>query len=264
MKNRTVFSIFMLILITLACSLPPVIGSKTSQTPGGTPQPGPNIQLLEGTPPSQPVSISEGLASLNSYRTNFSITSTGPDPKNSSTIVLETVLSKDNDAQVTHLTSTSIENGQPGEGDSESDIYRIGNDQCSGSGEDWSYEIMAPNQVEMMDIVMSMFSFSPTTDNSVFIAQEPVNGISTNHFSFKVQGLGVKSGANVTINQGNYWLAVDGQYIVKYSLVAETVVDPQTNIFHMETVYEVTDINQPVTITFPQACLDAALVTPEP
>ncbi|MBI5352438.1 MAG: hypothetical protein HZB50_07350 [Chloroflexi bacterium] len=260
MKNKTVISLFVLILTTLACSLMKP-GLPTGQAPGETPE----IQttpLPVATPDSQPVSISEGLASLNSYRTILTINSSGPDPKNSTMLSFETKRSNDSNAQFTHITSTSIQNGQPGEGDNNSEIYRIGNDQCSGSGEDWSYEIMEPNRAEMMDMVMSMFGFTPTTDNSVFVAQETVNGIPVNHFSFKVKGLGVKSGANVTINQGDYWLAVDGQYLVKYSLVAETVMDPNTNIIHMETIFEVNDINQPLTITFPQVCLDAAQVTP--
>jgi hypothetical protein len=261
MKNRAVISLFVLVLITLACALP-TAGKPTEQTPGETQPPSPNIQSPTGTPPSQPISISEGLASLNSYRTVLSITTSGPDPKNSTSVVFETQRSKDNDAQFTHITSQSIQDGQPGEGDNDTEIYRIGNDQCSGSGEDWSYTSMAPNQAEMMDMVMSMFSFSPATADSVFVGEETVNGISTNHFSFKVKGLGVKSGANVTINQGDYWLAVDGQYLVKYSLIAETVVDPQTNVIHMETLFEVNDINQPVTVVFPQGCLDAAKVTP--
>jgi hypothetical protein len=262
MKKRIVIFLTILVMVTLACNMI-TIDYGTQQAPGETPQPGPIIQLPGGTPPSQPVSISEGLASLNSYRTILSITSSGPDPKNSTTIVFETERSKDMDAQLTRLTSKSIQNGQPSEDNSASEIYRIGNDQCTGSGEDWSYTKMAPNEAEMMDMVMSMFSFTPATDNPVFVAQETVNGISTNHFNFKVKGLG-KSGANVTINRGDYWLAVDGQYIVKYSLVAETVVDPNTNTMHMKTVFEVKDINQPVTIAFSQACLDAAVATPQP
>jgi hypothetical protein len=101
-------------------------------------------------------------------------------------------------------------------------------------------------------------------DKPTFVAAETVNGIPTNHFTFKISTLGIKSGAEVTANQGDYWLAVDGQYIVKYTLVAETVVDSQTNMFHMETLIDVKDINQPVDIAFPQACLDAKMATPEP
>jgi hypothetical protein len=35
-------------------------------------------------------------------------------------------------------------------------------------------------------------------------------------------------------------------------------------MFHMETLIDIKDINQPVDIAFPQTCLDAKLATPEP
>jgi hypothetical protein len=260
MKNRIVSSLFMLALITLACSIP-TAGRPAEQAPTETPQASATPSPVP-TPPAEPVSISEGLASLNSYRTILSIKSTGPDADTSSNLVIESQRSNDQEAQYTHITSASIEEGQPSEGDGDSEVYRIGNDECTVSDEEASYTSRAANEAEMMDLALGMFTFSPAIDNPVFVAQETVNGVSTNHFSFKVEGLGVKSGANVTMNQGDYWLAVDGQYIVKYSLIAETVMDPQTNIVHMETVFEVNDINLPVTIAFPESCVEASQATP--
>ena len=264
MKKQTVISVFMLVLITLACSLP-TPNKPTGQGAEETPQKSsPLIPLLIGTPQAKPVSISEGLASLNSYTTKLSINSTGPDPKNSSSMTFDTQRSKEKDAQVTNITSIAVKDGKPSPDNSNSVIYRIGDDQCSGSGEEWSYSSMAPSEAETMDMVMSMFSFTPAIDNPVFVAAEKVNGVATNHFSFKVKGLGSKSGANVTMNKGDYWLATDGQYIVKYSLSTETVVDPKTNVSHLEILFEVKDINQPVNVVLPQGCLDAAKVTPSP
>jgi hypothetical protein len=261
MKKRTVIFITVLVMVTLACSMIKIdYGTQpgTQQAPGGETQ-------GDNTHPSQPVSIAKGLASLNSYRATISFTTKGPDPLTSSTIVFETQRSQEQDARYTKMTSTNVKKGvaEPSSGASES--YRIGNDQCTNSSDTWSWTSMPPNEAEMMDLVMNVLDVTPMIDNPTFVAAEMVNNIPTNHFSFKVTGLGVKSGANVTTNQGDYWLAVDGQYIVKYSLVAETVMDPQTNIIHMETLIDVKDINQPVNIAFPQACLDAkAAATPVP
>jgi hypothetical protein len=116
----------------------------------------------------------------------------------------------------------------------------------------------------MLDLITNMLGFTPLIDNPTFMAQETVNGIPSNHFTFKVSGLGVTSGAEVLANQGDYWLAVDGQYIVRYILNIATSVDPQTNILSEEISAELNQINQPVSISFPQVCLDASLVTPEP
>jgi hypothetical protein len=68
----------------------------------------------------------------------------------------------------------------------------------------------------------------------------------------------------VNINQGDYWLAVDGQYIVKYTLIVETSMAADAEVLHEEITIEVNQINQPVSIVFPQSCLDASQVTPEP
>ena len=70
----------------------------------------------------------------------------------------------------------------------------------------------------MNGLVTSMIGLTPLIDNPVFVAAETVNGIPANHFTFKVSGLGATSGAVVNLNQGDYWLAVDGNYIVKYTL----------------------------------------------
>ena len=132
------------------------------------------------------------------------------------------------------MTQNSVKTGEEAQAASETELYRIGNDQCSSQSGEWSWTSMAANQAEMMDLIMNMIDFTPVIDDPTFVAEEVINGVPSNHFSFSVTGLGIESGAEVTINQGDYWLAVDGQYIIKYSLVLETVMDPQTNIIHME------------------------------
>lgn len=248
MKKRTVIFLTLLVMMALACSM--------ITFDFGTPQGGNNAAL--------PVSIARGLASLNSYRATITITTKGPDPLTSSTTVYETQRSQEQAASYTQMKSTNVINGVADPGGSANEIYRIGNDQCVNSNESWSWTTMPPNEAEMMDLGMNVFDITPMVDNPAFVADETVNNIPTKHYSFKVTGLGVKSGAVVTANQGDYWLAADGQYLVKYSLVAETVMDPQTSIIHMETLMDVNDINQPVNIAFPQACLEAKTATPVP
>ncbi len=57
---------------------------------------------------------------------------------------------------------------------------------------------------------------------------------------------------------GEYWLAQDGQYVVKNSIVLETrsgpAGDPNTETMHAEFYIEVQDINQEIVITMPAAC----------
>jgi hypothetical protein len=272
MKKHILIVMCILVLMLLACNLTgvggtqPAPGSNTpapgetsqpvSNPPGGQPQPA-------GTPQANPVSINNGLGSLNSYVMQVQFKASGSAASDTSTIIVETSHSKDLDATLTHYSMTSIPEGETQPSTNDSYVYAIKNDQCSGEGEDWTWDSYSPEQAEMTNLFKSMLGLTPLIDNPSFVGEESVNGIPSNHFSFKAPGLGVSSGANVTINQGDYWLAQDGQYIVKYVLVIEESTDPQT-VITTEISIELTQINQPVAIAFPQGCLDASLVTPEP
>jgi hypothetical protein len=276
MKKRMVIFLSILVLLLMACNLATGAGTtpqapgNVPQAPGSTPesggdqpaQPGGNPQPA-GTPPANPVSINDGLGSLNSYQMTVLFKSVGPDPAESSTITFEIRHSKDADATHTNLNMSNVKADGSEPSNNSSDIYSIGNDQCSGSGEDWSWTSYTPDQAEMQGLIKSMIGLTPLIENPTFVAEETANGIPSNHFTFKVSGLGVESGAQVNTNQGDYWLAVDGQYIVKYILVIEESTEPQS-ILHEEISIELNQINQPVDIAFPQGCLDASLVTPEP
>lgn len=266
MKIRIVLFLSILVLLMVACNLAGGTGN-TPQAQGTTPQGNRNQatgNVPVGTPPAAPVSINDGLGSLNSYQMTVIIKSIGPDPAQSSTTTIETQRSNDLNASYTHLTMSAIDATGGNPNNTDSNIYRIGNDQCSGSDQDWTWTSMAPNEAEMLDIITNMLRITPLIDTPTFVAQETMNGIPSNHFTFKVSGLGVSSGAQVKANQGDYWLAVDGQYIVKYNLVLETSIDPKTNVLHEEISIELTQVNQTISIAFPQSCLDASLVTPQP
>jgi hypothetical protein len=261
MRNRILIFLPFLVMLAVACSLVNGTGNNP-QGPVSTPH-GTGNQPA-GTPPANPVSINEGLGSLNSYQMTVIIKSIGPDPAQSSTTTVETQYSKDTDASYTHINMTAVDTGDGNPNNNDSSIYRIGNDQCSGSGSDWTWTTLSPVQAEMLDITKNMLGITPLIDTPTFVAQETVNGVPSNHFTFKVSGLGVSSGADVITNQGDYWLAVDGQYIVKYILILETSMGPQTDVLHEEISIELNQVNQPLNIAFPQACLDASLVTPSP
>jgi len=261
MKKRIVAFLSLLVSLMLACGL----ASKTGTGTGNTPQkqPGGIFSSPTATTDPEPVSINDGLGSLNSYVMSVQFNSTGPDPSQSSTTTLEVKRSHDKDASVTHLDISSIPKGGGKPKTTESYIYKIGNDQCSGSGSDWTWTSYTPTQAEMSGVLKSMLGLTPLIDSPSFVAQETVNDIPTNHFTFKVSGLGETSGAVVNTNQGDYWLAVDGQYIVKYTLVLETSDPSTTDVFHEEVSINLSQVNQPVDIAFPQDCVKIS-PTPTP
>jgi hypothetical protein len=281
MKYRLLGILTFLVILALACNLSskPTVNQPSSNEPSSNEpveeatQPASEILPTEAEQPSQPestevpsrpVGINEGLASLNSYKLTITFNSSGPDAKDSSSITMEMFRDKEIPASFTHYTtySTSKDSEDPSQGDSS--IYRIGYDQCSGSEEDWTWDTIPANQKEMQDLLQDMITFSPLIHNPEFVGEETMNGIPSNHFTFKVSGLGVKSGAEVTANQGEYWLAIDGQYIVKYSLILETRGGPNSEILHEQVLIDVTDINQPVSISFPPECINAKNATPTP
>jgi hypothetical protein len=267
MRSKAVILLSFLAAMALACNLLSKSG-PTAQAPGNSTQPAGNqpgqATQPPGTPLADPVSINQGLGSLNSYQMTIKMNSVGPDPSQSSDTKVKVTRSRDADASYTHLTMTSIKAGETDPNDSDTSIYQIGNDQCSGSGEDWNWATNSPAETEMTDLIKSMIGFTPLIENPTFVGQETVNDIPSNHFTFTISGLGVKSGAEVRANQGDYWLAIDGQYIVKYNLVLETSMEADAQILHEEISVELTQVNQPVEIAFPQSCLDASKVTPTP
>jgi hypothetical protein len=284
MKKQIVVVLAIIVILSLACNMStnqpssptqdnqPAQGetnqvepSQEAQQPGETSVPTLKPGSVKPTEiPSQPVSIKDGLASLNSYTMTISFTSAGPDPKDSIKITMVEQHSTDQDANLTHYTTNITKKDSSEPAVSENFIYSIGNDICSGSEEDWSWQTIPADQKEMLDIIKDMVNITPTIENPSFVAEETVNDIQSNHFSFKVSGLGAKSGVEVTANQGDYWLAVDGRYIVKYTLVLETRKSPDSEILHEEVSIDLTDINNPIDISFPQSCINAKNATPTP
>lgn len=257
MKSRTIIFVSLMVMLMMACSL-------TTNTGGTPPIQGP-VDDESSTPDPIPVNLNDGLASLNSYEMTVIFSSIGPDPTQSSTTTIQRQRSNDTNASLTSIQMSVI---SPGTGDpfiTNTFIYQVGYDQCSGSDTDgWSWTSSTPAEAELQGLITSMIGLTPLIDNPVFVGTETLLGIPTNHFSFQVSGLGATSGAVVNTNQGDYWLAIDGQYIVKYTLIIETSMTADSEVFHEEISIEMDQVNQPVSIAFPQGCLDASLVTPEP
>jgi len=196
------------------------------------------------------------LASLNSYSLAIETNITGPTENDYSHTLMEIQKSKDLDATSTHYNITSSTAGDSAPSTTDSYAYEIGSASCSGSDADgWTYTANTPQQVEMQKLLTGMVDFLPVIDNPTFVASETMNGITTNHFSFQLSGLGLQSGAQATINQGDYWLAQDGQYIVKYTLVTETLDSTSQTTLHMDVKIDLSGINQPVDIVFPAGCV---------
>jgi len=261
MNRNKVLLLAMLLSLALACNITqtpnggatPNVGSTLNTPPVGST---PNAPPVPTSVPSDPVSIRAGLASLNTYTLVIESNFSGPTQADYSQTHFEIKKSTDLDATSTHYVITRSSEGDSEPSTTDSYSYTIGDAKCSGSDEDgWDYTETTLQQTEMQELFGEMMDIVPLNDAPTFVGSETMNGIMTNHFTFRVSGLGLQSAAEVTANQGDYWLAQDGQYIVKYFLVTETLDTTTQTTLHMEVLIDLTSINQPVDIAFPAGCV---------
>jgi hypothetical protein len=216
--------------------------------------------LSATTPEAIPVSFQEGLGSLDSYKFDIHIQSsdstgamTGIDEFMESSVIDE------NNHSIMTSTSSSPEESE--DSSSTSETYNLGTVTCTFSDGEWSYEKKSMQDKEMSDIFSQMIDFVPVIKNPVFVGEEEINGIKSNHFTFKISGIGDKSGAVATINQGDYWLAIDGRYIVRYTLKLQVQSAPEGNeeakTSIMDVSFDLYDVNVPITLTQPEECIES-------
>jgi hypothetical protein len=171
---------------------------------------------------SKPVGIQEGLGSLDSYKgTIYVLFSNSDGSKTEINEVVERDVTNSKSHSITH--QVSREAGDTEDSTSDQEVYSVDLITCTKNDEEWDYSEMTDQEKEMADIFKQMVDFTPLIDNPVFVGEEEINGVQTNHFSFQVSGIGEKSGPVATKNQGDYWLAIDGQYIVKYQLTWSSI-----------------------------------------
>jgi hypothetical protein len=235
----------------------PAEEASPTQEPAPTPEP---TAMPEPTRNPQPVGLRQGLASLNSYRMKVSTVTNGPTELDKSSSLYEVAYNADGDRTHVHNESVSSSADEPEEARNVSDQYQVGDKTCEISdGETNPGENkMNPLQKEMTNALTHLYDLNISVEDPVYVGEETVNGVLTEHYTFKVAGLGSESGAEVVANRGEYWVAKDGQYLVKYAVLMETRTAPagstQAEAVHIEVNIDLTEINQPVEITLPAEC----------
>jgi len=264
-KKRMIAVIVMLVLSILACGVPQKSSNPDGQTdiqPNEEPSTGlfPNQgSSSDKDPDSTPVSLNKGLSTLNSFKMTMEVEMIGPSQQDVTRIKSQQEYSSSQDAVIRTVETYSMKLEDYEASTNKLYTYRFGNEQCTWSGDpddDYEYDLMEPDQKEMADLVMDLFDMNFLIEDPIFIGEESMNGIQANHFTFQLSGLGVESGATVINNQGEYWLALDGNYIVRYSLFVETSSSPE-KINHLLIVANLEGINQPINLSMPQGCYDA-------
>ncbi len=261
-KLIKVMFILMTVFIVTACNLPihlgdNKVGGDSDDAAQATDAPAQGIFNNEVDP--NPVGLQEGLGSLDSY--NLTLYVYSDDSTGALTEITETIdrsVVDKNQHTITVQRSFDPENDET-ENSSTEESYMIGNATCTGSGEEWTYDEMTAQEKEMLYVYKGMIDVLPLINDPQFVGEETVNGIETNHFTFKVAGIGDTSGSVATVNQGDYWLAKDGNYIVNYHLklqvqsAAEGTSEAETS--NIEMAIDLKNINVPLTFTMPELCV---------
>ena len=191
-------------------------------------------------------SVTEGLQSLDSYRSHFEMTFEGTTEGTAQhwTYEMDTEYVRDPFAQRLVIQSSDV--GESIEvvqiGDRQYLIF--GEGQCiatsAGEGEAMDMEMFEPDDV--LGGLENAHRVWP---------DENVNGILCRHYTFDESSI---IWAGFVHAEGEVWVATDGNYVVKYVLQAEGK-DPATgNEGHIEWEYEIRDVNAAITIEPPPDC----------
>ena len=266
-NSKRVFILALIILFILtACNLPFGKGKAVSATEENGSESSPSGGLFNNNSGEQataaprvdpnPVGIQEGLGSFDSYRLRVQMDSSDSTGKidNFSEYIERSVVNKSTHS---YQESTSFDPENDTEQNTSTDeTYEVGLVTCSSDGEGgWTYSDITDQDRELADIFKGMVDFIPVIDNPEYVGSETVNGTPCNHFTFKLEGIGTKSGSVAQVNNGEYWVAQDGQYLVKYNLTLEIHSADDSEVSKMEVLMDLTDVNSDVIeITLPDNC----------
>ena len=269
-KRLGLFLLLTLLLsMTMGCGLSG-IGGKTQpedEAPSGEEAAAPTSEAPSGEAPSgeeaaeapggeadveeeEDMSLSSltgGLQGLDSYRSHFSMAFEGTSDGEAESWVYEVDMEtvRDPFAQRIRIQGEAAGDGLESVQVGDMQYVVLGDGQCisSSAAEDdaTDMEVFEPD-----DVVGGL-------DNARRVRpDERVNGVLCQHYEFDESNV---SWGAFTRATGEMWVAAEGGYVVKYTLEADGQ-DPLTggDEGHLEWVYEVRDVNQPITIEAPAGC----------
>jgi len=262
MTNWRITSMAMVLLAaTVACS---VLGG------GEAPEAGPDGSTAtpaEADEPSDevilPVSINQGLASLDSYRMTY--TNDVYDSVADERSVITFTSARDANSNATYTSSESLtttEDYQVITSDIE-EQYVIGSEACILQAGEAQFTAMSDMAREVMDLFSRAISINPIIENPAYAGDDVISGVPVRTYTFEITSIGATSESEVGRADGHYAVAIDGNYLVDYRLDMELRTGPEgdPDSEYSISFFEITldEINQPADIAFPEACQQASL-----
>ena len=245
------------LLVTLMLACGPLGAVKGTPPPAEEPTAGEEVAAptevpaggeaaTEGEEEIELSSVTSGLQSLDSYRANFKMAVTDTAGGGTEEWAYEMDMEVVRDPSAQHMV---IQGGAAAEGVFE--MFQIGDTryitmgegQCiSTSAED---EAMNAEMFEPGDVIGGLSNARRVRPD------QDVNGIRCRHYEFDQTGL---TWGGFGKAEGEVWVAVDGEYVVKYLLQAEGKGPTSGKEGHLEWVYEIRDVNQPISVEPPAGC----------
>jgi len=207
----------------------------------------------------RPLPLREGLGTLENYEWHMELTTVGPTAAEQLIVASDWSFNRDPQSNFSRTTSTQTGPDFEEPETTTQDLYAVDGETCQFDGETWTYTEATDQQREVLDVGERLFDFTIVPDNPVEVGQETIAGISATHFSYTVSGFGSESGALVTANQMDYWVANDTGVLLKYAMVVESrsgpTSDPEAEVYRVEASAELMSANVFVPIELPEGCL---------
>lgn len=209
-----------------------------------------------------PLPIQEGLGTFDNYEWHMEISTMGPTAAETSITTTDWAFNRDPESRLSRTSMTQTGPDFEGAEESITELYQVGDESCQWDGESWTYEAATPQQREALEAMQRLFDVNVVPENPVAVGEEAVAGIDAVHYRFSVSGFGSESGALVTDNQVDYWIAKGTRVLLKYEIVLDSRSgpsdDPSAEVFRIEASAELRSANVPVAVTLSPDCLALA------
>jgi len=209
-------------------------------------------------PPGLPVSVNEGLASLDSYRLTY--TSDAFDSISQQRTVTNSLVLHDRNADA-DFTRTETRVTDADDQILSEDVQEqivIGDQSCAVAYGEAELTTLSPTERTMADLMSRVVVIRPLIENPVLLGQEVMSGVPVRTYTFEVRSVGSGTEVEASRSDGVYAVAVDGDYLVHYRLDLELRTgaedDPSAEVSAILLEMRLESINQPVSIEFPPEC----------
>lgn len=235
-------------------------GDGASDTTGATLPDGGGIGDIDEVR-ARPLPLREGLGTFDNYEWHMEVATVGPTADETSTIVTTWIFNRDPESRISMTSSTQTGPDFDGAETSVTELYQVEGETCQWDGESWTYTSATDQQQEVLDVAQRLFDMTIVPDNPIEVGAEPVAGIPATHWRFAVSGFGSESGALVTANQMDYWVAENG-VLLRYEMVIESrsgpTTDPTAEVYRVEASAILISANQSIPVTLAAECLATA------